>query len=528
MKAQLTMSGAAGRKVQVRMQYEDRAGVAAGQPGVWKDFAVTRESRPIFTDEPKKNVERREIPLSFVAEQTGEYKIAIEAVPLDGEIRRTNNRVETIINVSKGGLKVAYFDVATTEQTFIRKLNRTARIQLDVQIIPGGALMKNARIDKRLFAPGLYDVYVIGDVPASVFVQDGTNLLDLLADRVEQGAGLLMLGGLQNFDVGGYGRTRLGSLLPVQLSGAPARAATPADHIGRRIQMLPTGTGLDHYLMMLDPQNNEQAWRSLPKLTGATRLAAKSGAAEVLAESEEGDPLLIATDVGRSRVAALAVNETWMWYLRGQRDLHQRFWQQLFLWLAHKEFDTEAPVWVRIDPKNFSPGGRVPMQFGARDKNREPIQDADYQIEVIRPDGTKQSIPAQKLADSGSGVGGGQAEFTATDLPGDYWVTVRATKEGRSLGIAATTRFLVDSRDIELDNPAANPELAGEIAAITGTVAVTPEKFGEFLEQLLAQGLTTDLTRQHLENLWDGWPLLLAFASVMSLEWYLRKSRGLV
>ncbi len=29
--------------------------------------------------------------------------------------------------------------------------------------------------------------------------------------------------------------------------------------------MLPAGTGLDHYLMMLDPQNNEGKW--LPKMT---------------------------------------------------------------------------------------------------------------------------------------------------------------------------------------------------------------------------------------------------------------------
>lgn len=522
-KVQLVMSGAAGRKVQVKMQYEDRTGVAANQPGVWKDFSVTRESKPVFTDEPKKNVERREIPLSFVAEQTGEYKIAIEVVPLDGEIRRTNNRIETIINVSKGGLKVAYFDIANAEQTFIRRLNQTARIQLDLQVIPGGELMKNARIDKRLFAPGAYDVYVIGDVPSTVFFQDGVNLLDLLADRVEQGAGLAMLGGLQNYDAGGYGRLRLGGFLPVQLPATAPHAPIPGDHINHRIQMLPTGTGLDHYLMMLDPQNNEKAWRSLPKMTGATRLVPKSGAAEVLAESEEGDPLLIATDVGRSRVAALAVNETWMWYLRGHRDLHQRFWQQLLLWLAHKEFDTEAPVWVRVEPRNFSPGGRVPLQFGARDKSRVPVQDAEFQVEVVRPDGTKQTIAPQKGAD-----GAGLAEFAGTDLPGDYWVTVRATKGGKALGLAASTRFIVDSRDIELDNPAASPELAQEIASITGTVAVTPEKFGEFLDQLLAQGVTTDLTRQHLENLWDGWPLLAVFASLMSLEWYLRKSRGLV
>lgn len=522
MKAQLVMSGAAGRKVLVKLQYEDRTGVGANAPGVWKDIPITPEARSQQEFTTTKNVDRREVTLSFVAQQTGEYKIAMEAVPLEGEIRQTNNRVETIVNVSKGGLKVAYFDIANPEQAFVRKLNQTARIQLDLQVIPGGELMKNVQIDRRLFQRGAYDVYVIGDIPASVFRQSGTDLLQLLAERVEEGSGLLMLGGLQNYSAGGYGRSAIARYLPVRLSDNAPRPPQPDDHLSRRIQMLPTGTGLDHYLMMLDPQNNERAWRMLPKMTGATRLAPSSGAAETLAQSLEGDPLLIASDVGRSRVAALAVNETWMWYLRGHRDLHQRFWQQLFLWLAHKEFDTEAAVWVRVDPKNFSPGGRVPIVFGSRDKNLAPVKDADYQVEVVRPDGSKQTVTPQRTAE------GGQGEFAGTDLPGDYWVSVRASKDGKSLGLTATTRFIVDARDIELDNPAANPELANEIATITGTVAIVPEKFGDFVDQLLAQGLMTEMTRQRLENLWDGWPLLLLFAGLMTLEWTLRKTRGLV
>jgi uncharacterized membrane protein len=522
-KVQLIRSGAAGRPVQVKLQYEDRSGVGPNQPGTWKDIPSSAEARSNITlPATNKNSERIDVTLSFVAEQPGEYKIAVEAVPLEGEIRRTNNRLETIVNVTKGGLKVAYFDVASPEQAFIRKLNQTARIQLDMQVIPGGELMKNAKIDKRWFLPNSYDVYVIGDVPASVFKQGGEDLLELLKQRVDAGAGLAMLGGIHNYDAGGYGRSPIADYLPVKLKGAAGSGPIPGDHISQRVQVLPTGTGLDHYLMMLDPQNNERAWKSLPKLSGATRIAVKSGASEVLAESEAGDPLLIATDVGRSRVAALAVNETWMWYLRGHRDLHQRFWQQLLLWLAHKEFDTDAPVWVRVDPRNFGPGGRVPILFGARDKNRAPIKDAEFQVEVVRPDGSKQSVTPQKAAE------GGQGEFVGTDLPGDYWVTVKATKDGKSLGVQATTRFLVDSRDIELDNPAANPELAQEIAAITGSLVVTPETFGEFLDQLLAQGVTTEMTRQRLENLWDGWPLLLVFATLMSAEWYLRKSRGLV
>ncbi len=113
MKAQLVMSGAAGRKVLVKLQYEDRTGVGANAPGVWKDIPITPEARSRQEFTTTKNVDRREVTLSFVAEQTGGVQDRQwRQCRLEGEIRQTNNRVETIVNVSKGGLKVAYFDIA--------------------------------------------------------------------------------------------------------------------------------------------------------------------------------------------------------------------------------------------------------------------------------------------------------------------------------------------------------------------------------------------------------------------------------
>src|SRR5690606_35775164 len=115
-----------------------------------------------------------------------------------------NNRLETLVTVRKGGLRVAYFDVGRIEQKFLRRLNQTAKIQLDTQLVLPGRSSGRSVLDPKMFERGAYDVYLIGDVPAEAFRSGDRDLLVELAARVREGAGLGMIGGLQNFGAGGY------------------------------------------------------------------------------------------------------------------------------------------------------------------------------------------------------------------------------------------------------------------------------------------------------------------------------------
>ncbi len=532
-KARVRMVGAAGRKIRVRLLIEDRSGKPMGEPGEWKQIPFSTETKSLIDLETNENATVQPVTLSFIAPLPGEYKIALEVEPQPGEVKTTNNRLETLITVSDGGLRVAYLDVLRPEQKFIRRLNETARIQLDWVTVPTHTSGRPAKADPQQFDPvrdaklfgrGRYHVYILGDIPASEFRVRGVNLLDQLADRVQEGAGLCLLGGQHNYSTGGYGDTKLGGLFPVDLKGKalPRGQIDPTQQLRKKIQMLPTRDGESHFLMLLESTGNEQAWRSLPPMNGANKLVPKSGA-DILAESADQDPLLVATDVGQARVAALAFDETWLWHLSGRSAEHQKFWQQMLLWLAHKEQDGDQPLFVRVDPRNFAPGGKVPIQMGLRNDKKQPVENAEYQVEVLGPAGVK---PVQLTPQKQSG--GAMAEFVGTDHPGDYWVSVRATVDGKAAGLPTTTRFIVEARDPELDNPAADPDLMSEIAALTGASAVPPEKLGAFLDDLLKSGISTELTRNRLVNLWDNWPLLLLFSTVMTLEWFVRKRSGLV
>jgi hypothetical protein len=57
---------------------------------------------------------------------------------------------------------------------------------------------------------------------------------------------------------------------------------------------------------------------------------------------------------------------------------------------------------------------------------------------------------------------------------------------------------------------------------------VPAEELGTFLDNLLKEGIAMEITRQSQINLWDNWPALAVFVAVMTVEWILRKRRGLV
>lgn len=526
-RAQLRVTGATGQNVRVRLLIEDRTGLALGESGelVPIDLAPGAASFRDFTI--RDDNELIPVELAFVAEQAGEYKIAIEVVPQEGELKTNNNRLESLITVRKGGLRVAYFDSMRIEQRSIRLLNETAKIQVDLQVVLTGDYRGNTRIDPSLFDPGEYDVYIIGDVHSRMFeLQNGVNLLERLKLRVEEGAGLLMLGGVYSFSAGGYADSPIADLIPVSLddSDAVRVGETPAASlfITQQLQMLPAPDGESHYLMQIAPGDLRTSWLSLPPLDGAVRLEPRNANIDVLAETEDQQPLLLASDSGGGRVAAFGAFETWRWHLAGQRELHQRFWQQLILWLARKEFDSDQPIWVRIQPRNFAQMATAPIEFGARDENGQPITDARFQVEVLGPKTDWLAVPAALTLD------GGLAEFTETVEAGDYWVRVRGEADDVNLGLPAMGRFIVDSRDIEMDNPVADPDLMREIATATSSVSYEAEDFDQLLQEVFEMGRSSDLTRYRHIELWDGWPLLAIFVSLLTIEWVLRKKRGLV
>jgi uncharacterized membrane protein len=513
--------GAADQELTVRLKLEDRSSAEPGKLGEMRTVAPPRKIRP------KRNQELIPIEIPFTADVAGEFKLTLEVDPLEGEPLVTNNSLTTFITVLTGGVSVAYFDREhRPEAKFLKRIDESPDIRLDFKPIREGVSGEKVRLEPELFEQGKYDVYIIGSVRASIF---GTDALKKIARNVERGAGLLMTGGTQSFGPGGYADTPLADPLPVVMLRTETQVGDmpdPALHYDQDLAMLPTSQGLSHFVMRLESgEKNRALWELLPALNGANRFNDLKPGAIVLAEAAAPPnriPLLVAEDYGKGRTMAFAADSTWLWFLKGYHEAHQRFWQQVVLWLAHKDLQGDEAVWVKLDSRRFRVGQPVGLTFGARDADKQPIDDAVFKVEVTDPDGKKHPLVPQRQGFDHL------ARFLETRGAGDYHVHVEATKNGQPIGLGAEVRFLVYDHDLELHNPAADFALLEEIAKLTGGTSIPPGDLASHLKKLSRMGLNVQVTRVNRILLWDNWPLLSLFVLVMTLEWFFRKRRGLV
>ena len=226
-------------------------------------------------------------------------------------------------------------------------------------------------------------------------------------------------------------------------------------------------------------------------------------------------------DYGAGRVIAFAGDSTWRWVMRGFGAAHKRFWRQIVLWLAHKDLVAEGNVWVRLDNTRYYPGNRVEFAAGAESPQNEPIADADFKVEIVKPDGKRAPVLMIHKEDQMSG------SFRDTQLPGDYTIEVAATRAGELLG-RARTRFIVLQQDLELDNASADLDAMKGVAKSSGGEVIEPERLSKWLAELIKKTDYLDVKQETKQTLWDGWPFFFAVVFLLTVEWYLRKRWGLV
>ncbi|MEZ6095313.1 MAG: glutamine amidotransferase [Pirellulaceae bacterium] len=498
---------------------------------------------------PDQSYQEQNIELSYTPNIAGSYRMSVRAVRLQGESATLNNELTSFLTVYEGGLRVLFISsLDNLEQSRIRRSlpamsggDANAGQGIEISYFP---VMSDARTRERGWPLGqdlieairdpAVDVIMINNVDSRALYRKGEFEGAMLAieEAVANGKGLMMLGGPHSFGPGLYHSTPLADVLPVLMNPYDRqefdRDMITDFHISGPVKPKPTS---EWDILSLRSEGDFWApWNELPPFPGINRFQGLKDNASVLLTSQNQEPVLVSGTYGsRGRVMAMAADATWLWYSHGMKREHQRFWQQMILWLAFPEGDSKDNVRIFLNQRRFQPKSQITFSTEARTVVGKAIENAEYKGILVSPDGSQSPIS----------ISGGE-EYTGTiepdriNQPGIYSIKVSATSGNDSIG-TSEIEFSVYDHDKEKSNPAADiaglTRIAGETSDFGGAV-IQPNEVKSYLESLLNSVPELDLEipqRWQLgSTLGDGAAFLALFVLVMGTEWYLRKRWGLV
>lgn len=358
-----------------------------------------------------------------------------------------------------------------------------------------------------------FDTVILDDVEAAFFDREQQRLLQRFVS--ERGGSVIMLGGAESLDAGGYNGTPIGEMLPVYLDPATPAGAPVAGRFNL------TREGRLEPWARLRATDDEEARRieTMPEFQNVHRLPAlRPGATEVgkLELTEGSSPALAVRRYGRGRTAVLAIGDLWRWGLRGPQDRADldKTWRQTTRWLLA---DVPRPLAVKAET---AAGGQM-ITTELLGDDFQPDEGGGVTLRVRRPDGTWTSISPHPHASKGGTL---EALHTATE-PGPYLAeaTTRAA-DGKPAQTARTGWVVNALRDEYL---ALKPDMAAmnRLATATGGRTLTPDGLDAFVAGL--KNLPTPVTETRSEPLWHSpWWLLAALVCFIG-EWSLRRWKKL-
>lgn len=351
-----------------------------------------------------------------------------------------------------------------------------------------------------------YDVVILGDLGPDAFRAADLTALDNAVRK--GGTGIVWLPGETGATAGFVGQ-KIGELLPVELSDATT--------LGRGYLGTPhtlSRTAAAKRLGLLEPGETE--WDQLAKLLGAAPVGAVKLGGEILAQDQDGKPLVVTRAFGAGRVVFIGVDDTWRWRREvGDRFLH-RFHSQLLRFAAANHRGDRRAWRLSSSPRRAAPGEPLLLSLAPL---RSDAEIPDKAVIRLAPSGelaARREIIVPLVRD-----GDGFAARIAAPGPGSWDLQVVA---GPDLTAVEDGDLLIVPPGAERRDPRADRAALDAWAAACGGVVY------DSAAELVAH-LPLDLRRSTshtaVGGLWDTpWALALAVL-LFSLDWATRRRNRL-
>jgi hypothetical protein len=358
-----------------------------------------------------------------------------------------------------------------------------------------------------------FDTVILDDVEAAFFDREQLRLLQRFVS--ERGGSLILLGGMESLDAGGYAGTPLAEVLPVYLE-----PATPAGgpHAGR-FELTREGR-LEPWARLRKTEAEEDIrLREMPEFQNIHRLPAlRPGAMEIGAfESADGrSPALATRRYGRGRSAVLAVTNLWSWGLRDpeSRVDMDKTWRQLTRWLLS---DVPRPLSVKAEAADE--GHRITTELLGDDF--QPAEAGGVTLRVLRPDQTWSTL-SPRPHESKSGT---LEALHLASAPGPYLAEASTRAQDGRPAQSARSGWVVNA--LQDEYLALQPDLdaMNSLATTTGGRVLAADDLDDFVDSL--KNLPVPVSETRSEPLWHSpWWLVAALACFIG-EWSLRRWKRL-
>ena len=381
-----------------------------------------------------------------------------------------------------------------------------------------------------------FHALVLDDIEASFFTQEQMLLIRQFVSA--RGGGLLMMGGSDSFERGGYRDTPIGDLLPTYLNKSATMpstvesAAAPTAPLGSEDADAPsvayrlTREGSLEPWMRLRASELDEAKRlsDMPRFFAWNKLKDVKPGASILANVAADDnatyPAMVVHSFGGGRVGALTIADLWRWTMRrSQEDSNDlaQCWRQMARWLTA---DVPKRVALEIIPPRKTNDPHA-IRIKVRDESYLPLDNASFEVSVLPPDG--KLVPVDVTPDREQ-PGLYLANYWS-QIDGPYVVSVKAKSADGEEIAEVESGWSAEPSALEFRNLAPNLDELTALARQSGGEVIDIDQLDNFVRSLPTRQVPVTETR--VEPLWHSSTWLALTLICLCAEWGLRRWRGL-
>jgi len=345
--------------------------------------------------------------------------------------------------------------------------------------------------------------------------------LSNIKDFVKNGGAFMMIGGELSFQGGGYDRTDIEEILPVQLEKTLQPFVNESFYLKRKKNLF------RHPILQLEKElkANTKAWQNLPELNGINAGLKPRKNAHVLASFKKGDqdyPVLVAGLMDKGRSLVMATDSSWNWNFRrigegGSGRHYHKFWTNLIAWLI--DDPKTRLLKLETDKESYEEGEEVLLRVRVLQEDYNPSVETEVRLTMKMRSG---DVKLKTIRTNDNG----EASYQWTVIQEGFY-KVKAEAETNSRKQETEIGFSVFSETEEFRKPEVNEAMLKRIAEVSGGKYEVLTEKTDFSKIKFNNPKVEIKTHSKSISLWDNWWTYGLILGFLFLDWFIRRKSGL-